>query len=167
MERRAPLGDQELTPEPADETPLLYDETMRAGIDEEGEHIIDDENDADENDAPPAPCSAPEGFYILDNPPSAEQLGFSKEASPADDLVGKSILFNWSVVGWCVGVIKERNMDARSYRKIDDERVKVNFLIYYAIDDNVVPTVLRLEEHGGQEESSWVMLEVEVGEQEQ
>ena len=57
--------------------------------------------------------------------------------------MGKSILFNWSVVGWCVGVIKERNMDARSYRKIDDERVKVNFLIYYAIDDNVVPTVLR------------------------
>ena len=81
--------------------------------------------------------------------------------------MGKSILFNWPVVGWCVGVIRERNMDARSYRKIDGERVKVNFSIYYEIDDNVVPTVLRLEEYGGQEESSWVMLEVEAGEQEQ
>ena len=58
-------------------------------------------------------------------------------------------------------------MDARAYRKIDGERVNVNFSIYYEIDDNVVPTVLRLEEYGGQEESSWVMLEVEAGEQEQ
>ena len=45
-----------------------------------------------EEDAPPAPCSAPEGFYILDDPPSAEQLAFSKAASPADELVGKSSL---------------------------------------------------------------------------
>ena len=37
-----------------------------------------------EEDAPPAPCSAPEGFYILNDPPSAEQLAFSKAASPAD-----------------------------------------------------------------------------------
>jgi hypothetical protein len=49
------------------------------------------------------------------------------------------------VVGWCVGVIRERNMEPRSFRKIDGERVKVNFLIYYEIDDNLVPTVLRLE----------------------
>ena len=58
--------------------------------------------------------------------------------SAADELVGKSILFKWPVVGWCVGVIKERNKDARSYRKIDGERQKVNFLIYYEIDDDEV-----------------------------
>jgi hypothetical protein len=62
------------------------------------------------------------------------------------------------VVGWCVGVIRERNMEPRSFRKIDGELVNVNFLIYYEIDDNLVPTVLHLEEYGGQEESSWVML---------
>ena len=61
----------------------------------------------------------------------------------AAQLVGKSILFNWPVVGWCVGVIKERNRDARSYRKVDNERVKVNFLIYYEIDDDTCKTVLR------------------------
>ena len=32
---------------------------------------------------------------------------------------------------------------------------------------NLVPTVLRLEEYGGQEEGSWVTLEVEAGEQDQ
>ena len=42
-------------------------------------------------------------------PPSAEQLAFSKEKeAPGDALVGKSILYNWPVVGWCVGQVVER-----------------------------------------------------------
>ena len=46
-------------------------------------------------------------------PPSAEQLAFSKEKeAPGDALVGKSILYNWPVVGWCVGQVVERNTDA-------------------------------------------------------
>ena len=40
-------------------------------------------------------------------------LAFSKEASAADELVGRSILYNWPVVGWCVGTIKARNTDGR------------------------------------------------------
>ena len=44
---------------------------------------------------------------------SAEQLAFSKEKeAPGDVLVGKSILYNWPVVGWCVGQVVERNTDA-------------------------------------------------------
>ena len=48
------------------------------------------------------------GFKIADEPPSAEQLTFSKEKEvPGDALVGVSILYNWPVVGWCVGQIVE------------------------------------------------------------
>jgi hypothetical protein len=50
------------------------------------------------------------GFKIADEPPSAEQLAFSKEKEvPGDALVGVSILYNWPVVGWCMGQIVERN----------------------------------------------------------
>ena len=63
---------------------------------------------------------APEGFFIAEAPPPAEQLTFSKKASPANELLGKSILFNWPVVGWAVGVIKDRNHDARQFRKVRD-----------------------------------------------
>ena len=39
------------------------------------------------------------GFKIADEPPSAEQLAFSKEKEvPGDALVGVSILYNWPVV---------------------------------------------------------------------
>ena len=46
-------------------------------------------------------------------------------ALPADELVGKSILFKWPVVGWVVGVLKERNCDARSYRKVRSRGNKI------------------------------------------
>ena len=36
----------------------------------------------------------------MEAPPTEEQLAFSKEESPADELVGCSILYNWPVVGW-------------------------------------------------------------------
>ena len=38
---------------------------------------------------------APEGFFISEAPPTVAQLTFSKKDSPANELVGKSILFNW------------------------------------------------------------------------
>jgi hypothetical protein len=71
------------------------------------------------------------GFKIADEPPSAEQLAFSKEKEvPGDALVGVSILYNWPVVGWCMGQIVERNTDGRLFKTIGGERVKVNFLIF-------------------------------------
>ena len=80
----ASLGEHELTPEPADTAPERLYATARAEVDEEGDGILDDEDDEDEDDEPPALCTAPEGFYILDSPPSAEQLAFSKDPSPGE-----------------------------------------------------------------------------------
>ena len=43
-----------------------------------------------------------------------------------------------------------------------DERsfvVMLNFIIYYEIDNEEVKTVLRAEEHGGDDEMSWVLLD--------
>ena len=39
------------------------------------------------------------------------------------------------------------------------ERVKVNFLIFYEIDQQDVKTVLRLAEYGGDEDMSWILLD--------
>jgi hypothetical protein len=87
------------------------------------------------------------------NRPSAEQLAFSKEKeAPGDALVGVSFLYNWPVVGWCVGQVVERNTDGRSFKT--SERVKVNFLIFYEIDQQTVKTVLRLDDY----DSEWVLL---------
>ena len=72
--------------------------------------------------------------------------------------IGASILFKWPVVGWCSGRIKERNVDARSYKMVDGERATVNFIIHYEIDDEEVKTVLRADEYGGDEDMSWVLL---------
>ena len=47
-----------------------------------------------------APKVAPAGFRFAETLPTPEQLAFSKEASPADELVGRFILFHWNVVGW-------------------------------------------------------------------
>ena len=93
-------------------------------------------------------------------PPPAEQLAFSKaEEAPANALVGKSILFKWPVVGWCVGKITARNLDGRSYRQIEGERVTVNFQIFYELDQQTVKTVLRLTEYGGEEDMAWRLLD--------
>ena len=125
--------------------------------------LIDDSDEDDEDDAPPAPREAPPGFRFAASPPTAEQLTFSKGASAADALVGRHILYKWPVVGWCVGKIAVRNQDARSFKVMEDERVKVNFIIFYEIDQQTVKTVLRLNEYNGDEESSWVLLEADTG----
>ena len=47
--------------------------------------------------------------------------------------------------------------------KIDSERVPVNFIVFYELDQETVKTALRLEEYGGDsEDSSWVLLEEEA-----
>jgi hypothetical protein len=63
--------------------------------------FIKDEDEPDDDEAPPAPKEAPRGFRLAATPPSDEMLAFSKELSAADELVGYSILYNWPVVGWC------------------------------------------------------------------
>ena len=46
-----------------------------------------------------------------------------------------------------MGQVVERNTDGRSFKTIDGERVKVNFLIFYEIDQQTVKTVLRLDDY--------------------
>ena len=53
-----------------------------------------------------------------------------------------------------MGQVVERNTDGRSFKTIDGERVKVNFLIFYEIDQQTVKTVLRLDDY----DSEWVLL---------
>ena len=62
-------------------------------------------------------------------------------------------------MGWCVGTIKARNTDARFSKTIDGQREKVNFIVYYEIDDEEVKTVLRAAEHGAEEDGAWILLE--------
>ena len=71
----------------------------------------------------------------------------------------RSILYNWPVVGWCVGTIKARNTDGRFSKTIEGQREKVNFIIYYEIDEEEVKTVLRAADYGGDEDGAWVLLE--------
>ena len=51
-----PIADAEPMPEPANASPLPNDPTARALEDEQGDGILDSEDEADEDDAPPAPC---------------------------------------------------------------------------------------------------------------
>eukprot|EP00966_Prymnesium_polylepis_P012682 291118-Prymnesium_polylepis.1 len=62
-----------------------------------------DEDEQDEDDAPPAPRVPPAGFRIVetpDFPPAALEPRSPEQAQ----LVGKSLLYHWPTVGWCVGV---------------------------------------------------------------
>ena len=62
--------------------------------------------------------------------------------------------FPVSAIGWQPGVITRRNTDAR--RKRDGELA--NFYIHYEVDDDEVATVLSLEDYGGDDECSWLLL---------
>ena len=46
---------------------------------------------------------------------------------------------------------------------MEGERIKVNFLIYYEIDQQTAKTVLRLDEYNGDQDGSWVLLEADAG----
>ena len=73
----------------------------------------------------------------------------------ANDIQGRSLLFNWAVVGWCVGVIEGANGDGR--RKMGGE--VINFFVHYEVDGDTSAHVLKLETYGGEGEGSWVLLE--------
>ena len=126
-----------------------------AQADETDEAELDDIDYADEDtDVPPAPRTPPDGFKLAATPPTADQLAYKSAA--ASELVGKSILFHWLVVGWLVGTIQRSNTDGR--HKIDGE--PVNFFVYYEQDDDESKHVLDLETHGSLAEGhGWALLE--------
>lgn len=54
--------------------------------------------------------------------------------------------------------------DHSAERRVHDGRTKrggeqCNFFVYYEIDDEEVPTALRLDEYDGDDEFSWVLLD--------
>ena len=158
MARRA-TGVREHELEPPDVCPPRIDTTARE--DEDDDNVVDDEDDEDEGDVPPAPKEAPAAFRLAASPPPPEALAFSKDVSPAADaLLGRSLLFKWPVIGWCVGQIVSRNTDARRLAKqVDGTSVKKTFNIHYEIDDEEACTVLDAADYDGDEDGSWVLLE--------
>ena len=75
-----------------------------------------------------------------------------------DELVGRTLLFNWAVVGWCVGTITRRNKDAR--RRLEGQ--PCNFLVHYVIDDKEAAHVLQPDMYAQaetQQTNQWTLLE--------
>lgn len=144
------IATDHVSPDPEDVGPEREDRTPQA---DDGDNIIDEDDDEDEDDAPPAPRTAPVGFEIVDEPPPAAAL---TPKDPAQEtLVGRSILYCWPSVGWCVGLITEANTD----RRFKMEGEVVNFFVHYEIDDNKSRHVLKLDAYGGEVVDSWVLLE--------
>ena len=44
-------------------------------------------------------------------------------------------------------------------KRIKRSNAQCNFYVYYEVDDDEVPTALRLEEYGNDEECRWLLLE--------
>ena len=104
-------------PEPDDRAPLRQD----VGHDNDGEDDLDDDDpESDEEDAPPAPRTAPVGFRIV--PPSMmpSQAMLEPKAPEQQQLVGRTILYNWAGVGWCAGVVQELNADRRKTMQVEN-----------------------------------------------
>jgi hypothetical protein len=116
---------------------------------------LDDEDDEDA-EVPPAQCLAPSGFSIMKDAPSESLLrvGTAEHAT----LRGRYILYNWPVVGWCLGVIETANTDGR--RKVGGE--VVNAIVFYEIDGEHGAHVLSAARYG----ETWVLLQPEKGEEE-
>ena len=130
----------------------MREDTTRE-VEDDVDNMLEEEDEEDDDDAPPAPRSAPEGFRIVDEPPPAAAL-VPKDPAQAP-LVGRSLLYCWPSVGWCVGIIKEANGD----RRFKMEGEVVNFFVHYEIDDNTSRHVLKLDGYGGDDVDSWVLLE--------
>ena len=64
------------------------------------------------------------------------------------------ILYNWNVIGWQRGIIQRRVYDGRIKRT----NMQCNFYLWYEVDDEEVPTALRIKEHGGVDGGAWVLL---------
>ena len=150
---------------PDDRAPLRQD----VGHDNDGEDDLDDDDpESDEEDAPPAPRTAPVGFRIV--PPSMmpSQAMLEPKAPEQQQLVGRTILYNWAGVGWCAGVVQELNADRRKTMQVENsdgkkEKAVINFLVYYEIDANLSAHVLTRNMYGGDCTGCWVLLEVEGG----
>lgn len=148
---------QEIVDDPPDQCPER-ESTDGAGNDERDVLDDDDMDDEDEDDFPPEPRKAPAGFKIVEAPNFPHEALTPKTAEQ-QQLVGRSLLYYWAAVGWCVGVVTEANTDGRRKIKIEDKMVVCNFFVHYEIDDKTAQHCLLLEKYGGEDTDSWVLLE--------
>ena len=120
------------SPEPPDE--------LGSDVDDR-DPCLDDIDDDDDGDMPATPFKLPANLRLAPSEPNPIALEFHHgDSPPADELVGRKLLFKWAAVGWCEGVIIRRNKDAR--RKLDGQ--PVNFFVYYEIDAQEAAHVLQL-----------------------
>ena len=142
-------------PEPDDVNPQLEDDDGREVVEEP----LDSEDDAEDDDSlVKLQAVMPDGFKVA-SAPSATQLEF--KSSHAQELVGRSILFNWAAVGWCKGEIASANTDGRVKMKVGNEMKTVNFKASYE-DEMEAKHVLSLDDYGEgalTEDGKWVLLE--------
>ena len=77
--------------------------------------------------------------------------------------------FDWGVnhvlpssFGRCLGRITKRNVVPQVNKQMPDgTQVKINFYVYFEIDDQEVKALLLPQWYNGEEEGSWVLLELE------
>jgi hypothetical protein len=96
--------------DPPDECPAR-DQPQKKGSADERDYL-EDSDDEDEDDVPPAPRTPPAGYEIVDQP-NFPPAALEPKRPEQQQLVGKSILYRWPSVGWCVGVVTEANGDSR------------------------------------------------------
>ena len=142
-------------PEPEDVNPQLEEDDGREVVEEP----LDSEDGGDDDDLlVTLQAVMPDKFKVGSAPP-AEQLVF--KSAQGQQLVGRTILFNWAAVGWCKGEITSANTDGRVKMKIGNEMETVNFKAEYE-DETEAKHVLSLEKYGeGEltEDGKWVLVE--------
>ena len=119
-------------------------------------HEVVDLDSEDDGDGQLQSFILPKGFQVAAAPPPA-QLDCSDLAA-RKVLVGRTILFNWAVVGWCEGLLRSTNTDGRLKTK---GGAHINFFIYYTIDQEERKHALLLDTYGQGGVGSWVLLESE------
>jgi hypothetical protein len=97
--------------DPPDVQPSDGDRQGR-GAEDERDYLDDGSDDEDEDDVAPAPRTAPAGYEIVEQP-DFPPAALEPKAPEQQQLVGKSMLYRWPSVGWCVGVVTEANGDGR------------------------------------------------------
>ena len=145
-------------PDPPDVGPLR--ESEGEGVSAEASNYVEDDSDGDdedEDDAPPAPRTTPAGFTIASSP-TFSPAALTPKAPEQEQLVGRSILYHWPSVGWCVGLITEANRDGRRTIMIDGTAMVANFFVHYEIDGETPKHCLMLEQYGGEDTHCWVLL---------
>ena len=112
--------------------------------------------DDDAGEAPLQPFMLPEGRVVAAVPTAAQLDRTSPDATSLD---GREILFNWAVVGWCVGRLKI-NVDGRRRVKCGGEKVCPNFWAYYEVDQQETPHFLTSVDYGQSGGAgAWVLLD--------